>query len=254
MSCLSSLRSCRFSRSFSVCGIGWAVTPASFRRATAAAIDVCNRAVSEIHLSKSIDTLRSLDSISNSLCKVLDLAAFIRDNHDQEEWRLEAGVCMQELGAYMYELNAHKPLHDALVAITTCSATMSQLTDEQQVMARLLQAEFERDGIHLPVEMRDKVVRLNAQISDLCALFQQNMREADLARAIPAGSRRQSYTLRHSAYAANCKCSSGECKLISDCVCNACTVRFDLQCPCLRLFERSGITSPIQPDFSHSLT
>ena len=41
---------------------------------------------------------------------------------------------------------------------------MQSFTEEQQRMATLLQAEFERDGIHLPLAQRQKVIELQNEI------------------------------------------------------------------------------------------
>jgi mitochondrial intermediate peptidase len=168
-------------RNFGLCGVPWARDPQDLSRASAVAISFCNEAVLRIQQKSDhgLETLHLLDSISNALCKVLDLASFVRENHERVTWRDRAGECVQSLGSYMFQLNAHKPLHDALVAITSSDNIMLQLTSEQRVMARLLQAEFERDGIHLPNHLREHLISLHAEVSDLSALFQQNIREAD---------------------------------------------------------------------------
>jgi Zn-dependent oligopeptidase len=163
--------------------------------AAAAAVDVCNgllRHVEEFaeemtaeggHAArtqdlgtlkqKAITCLQQLDAISNTLCMVLDAAEACRNVHSDSAWRDAAEECFGALGAFMFQLNAHYPLFQALFAITSNPLVMNALTPEQRRMAVMLRREFEKDGIHLPDEKRQRLVGLNSEMHSLASQFSQ---------------------------------------------------------------------------------
>lgn len=197
-----------------VCGVPWVGGPADFERAAAAAVGACNAAISQLPRARgdAVAALHLLDDVSNTICKVLDVAAFLREYHAQAAWREHADGALAGLGGYMYALNAHRPLHDALTAITESPSAMARLSPEQRRMALLLQAEFERDGILLSDEERAAVVALNNEIADLGGRFLRGASEVSDLRAAPPAqaavetaseARRRAYVARHSAHASN---------------------------------------------------
>ena len=171
------------------CSVPWLKEPSSFQAAAKAAVDVCNALV---HLVDSaavagpssepsngsgagLHTIKQLDAISDTLCKVLDVAEFVRQNHGSDGWREAAEGTYRSLASYMHMLNTHTPLHAALKHITTNAGLMATLTEEQQRMAVLLQREFEREGIHLSDSERAVLVSLNDSVHEAGAAFQGNI-------------------------------------------------------------------------------
>ena len=157
-----------------LCDIPWLHRNADFGKASTAARDVCIALVQELEAdtSSGLHTLQRLDCISDALCKVLDCAEFVRQNHANDNWKSSAQRAYGELATLRHALNAHKPLHSALCAITTSPSAMNRLSEGQQRMAVLLQAEFERDGIHLPDEPRHKLIALNDAVNAASNEFQ----------------------------------------------------------------------------------
>lgn len=186
-----------------LCGVPWLRQPADFMTAARAAVDVCNALVGLVERSAAAAaaaatdptphhrpgpaTLRQLDAISDSLCKVLDVGEFVRTNHASDGWRDAAEETYRALGSYMHTLNTHTPLHAALVAITSDGAAMGALSPEQRRMAVLLQREFEREGIHLDDGQRAELVRLNDAVHEASAGFQAGARDCSGAFAHGAG-------------------------------------------------------------------
>lgn len=125
--------------------------------------------------SLASETLRLLDAISNTICSVIDAAEMCRSVHYDPEWRISASDAFHTLSEYISELNGDVSLHATLVRITENRDIMESLTDEERRMANMLQNEFERDGIHLPVEEREEVKRTNGHIVKLESLFMDNL-------------------------------------------------------------------------------
>lgn len=98
-----------------------------------------------------------------------------RSVHYDPEWRISASDAFHTLSEYISELNGDVSLHATLVRITENRDIMESLTDEERRMANMLQNEFERDGIHLPVEEREEVKRTNGHIVKLESLFMDNL-------------------------------------------------------------------------------
>lgn len=164
--------------------------PKDFLVAAQNAVKVCNPLIASItqdspHTPKvtspvsGLRTLRKLDTISDTICKVLDAAECTRNIAGTTEWRNAAEEAFHGLSSYMYQLNAFRPLYEALCQITDDEVTIKALNEEQQRMAILLRREFERDGIHLSLSSREKVVQLNSDIGQLTSKYLSNMKEIE---------------------------------------------------------------------------
>jgi len=175
-----------------VFGVSFLTSPAAFARAAEVAVAVCAPLIAGIAPPAPASAaaaappppllvLRSLDTISDTVCKVLDAAECARNVHGDAAWRAAADATFHSLSEYMYALNAHQPLYDALRRVTEDAAAMAALGEEQRRMGRTLRREFERDGIHLDAEARADVVRLNSLAGQLASRFLQNIGAAGAA-------------------------------------------------------------------------
>lgn len=123
---------------------------------------------------RATQILHMLDDISKNVCNVIDAAELCRCVHSSPEWRDCAGKAFAILSDYIGLLNADTTLYRALTRVTT-SIVFPQLTEEEQRFATLLQAEFERDGIHLPDAERHEVRELQNHVTRLETLFTENI-------------------------------------------------------------------------------
>ena len=123
------------------------------------------------------ETLFLLDSISRCVCNVIDAAELCRNVHSSERWRDSAGEAFRVLAEYISQLNADRSLYEALDGVYK-SPVFADLTEEQRRFAAILRAEFERDGIHLPDDERERLVQLHSHVSGIETLFQQNIQTA----------------------------------------------------------------------------
>lgn len=123
---------------------------------------------------RATEILHMLDDISKTVCSVIDAAELCRCVHSSPEWRDAASKAFAILSDYIGQLNADTTLYQALTQVTT-SSVFNELAEEEQRFAILLQAEFERDGIHLPDEERHQVRELQNHVTRLESLFTENI-------------------------------------------------------------------------------
>lgn len=129
--------------------------------------------------------LHQLDDISKIVCNVIDAAELCRSVHVDAKWRDAAQTAYTQLAAYIGILNADTSLYRALTMLERTSGaavdndnkknTQQLESEEQDRFAKLLRAEFERDGIHLPDAQRAQVQELQSQITQLEGSFSFNL-------------------------------------------------------------------------------
>jgi len=125
--------------------------------------------------SDPANILLKLDEISNTVCQVIDVAEFCRSVHSDSSFREASEEAFMHLAEYIQDLNTDTSLYELLVSVTNTPTAFDTLSEEQQRMATLLKAEFERDGIHLSNEMRQQVTTLQNEITRIETTFSQNI-------------------------------------------------------------------------------
>ena len=97
----------------------------------------------------SVDSLMALDTISNTLCGVLDTMEVARNVHPHAAFIEAADEAYNTLGERLAEINTDDRLHRAVAAVLDDSKIASSLSTEQRRFATAMRAEFEHDGVHL---------------------------------------------------------------------------------------------------------
>ncbi|KAL4855723.1 Mitochondrial intermediate peptidase [Chlorella vulgaris] len=153
--------------------------------------------------------------MSDTLCQVLDAAEFCRNVHVDEEWRRQAQQVCVELSGYVHELNTNYGLYSALaralrqhdtaaaastgaerhasaagvLAASFTSAAGERAAEvseaaaaggwdaEALLVGRMLKRDFERFGVHLDGEKRDRMTLLTHRSQALGMQFTQNVLE-----------------------------------------------------------------------------
>jgi hypothetical protein len=111
--------------------------------------------------------LLDLDDMSDTICRVIDSAELCRNVHASPDFRDSASnVCLQ-MSSYIHRLNTNTLLYQLLEVYCTNPAVKEFLTEEENTVASLHQAEFEASGIHLPDDQRTEIVHLQERISNL---------------------------------------------------------------------------------------
>ncbi|XP_041673983.1 mitochondrial intermediate peptidase isoform X1 [Drosophila eugracilis] len=126
-----------------------------------------SEALSDNRQRKMVDIF---DELSNSLCKVADLAEFVRIAHPQCKYKQAAEqVCISICGV-VESLNTNKAIYKSLNEVVKQGDKLTT-SDIDRHVARLFLFDFEQCGIHLHEEERLRVVRLNDSILQLGQKF-----------------------------------------------------------------------------------
>lgn len=122
---------------------------------------------------------RDLDCLSDSLCRVLDIAEFVRATHPSASFRKAAGETFITLFEYMNILNTTTCLNSQLQKAMTSPEIVESWGEEEKIVARNLLKDFSKSAIHLPREQRERFVELSNTISQLGTSFVQDMAPAE---------------------------------------------------------------------------
>ncbi|CAD7014867.1 unnamed protein product [Ceratitis capitata] len=132
------------------------------------------------------------DELSDSLCKVADLAEFIRIAHPKNKYCQAAEDACITISRIVENLNTHKPLYMALRNVVD-NGDYVPTTDVDKHVSNLFLFDFEQSGIHLPEEQRQKVVRLNEYILQLGQKFMAGAVQPSIIRRTEVPSSVRSY-------------------------------------------------------------
>ncbi|XP_064501440.1 mitochondrial intermediate peptidase isoform X1 [Pseudopipra pipra] len=117
------------------------------------------------------ETVRIFDQLSDSLCRVADLADFVKVAHPDFAFREAAEEACRNIGTVVEKLNTDVELCQSLRRLLADESVTSSLDPETRRVAELFMFDFEISGIHLDEEKREKAVDLNVRILDLCNEF-----------------------------------------------------------------------------------
>lgn len=149
-------------------------------------------------ISEAISTNRErkmveiFDELSDSLCKVADLAEFIRIAHPTNKYCQAAEDACITISRIVESLNTHKPLYTALRNVVD-NGDILPTTDVDKHVSKLFLFDFEQSGIHLAEEERQKVVRLNEYILQLGQKFMAGAVQPSIIRRTDVPSSVRNY-------------------------------------------------------------
>ncbi|KAG8532662.1 uncharacterized protein KY384_002539 [Bacidia gigantensis] len=118
---------------------------------------------------------RKLDLLSDCLCRVLDLADFVRNTHPNTEWQRSAANAHAHLWEYMNILNTTPGLHSQLKKAYAFHDTNLSWNEEETCVARNLLKDFSQSAIDLPAKDRQRFIDLSNRSKYLGIQFTQNM-------------------------------------------------------------------------------
>lgn len=113
------------------------------------------------------------DNLSNCLCRVADMAEFVRMGHPQQRFAIAAEEASMAISLEVEQLNTDRKLYEALKVVVE-KGDVVPTTQLDQYVANLFLFDFEQSGIHLDDQTRKRVVNLNERILHLGAYFTQN--------------------------------------------------------------------------------
>ncbi|KAK1755339.1 zincin [Echria macrotheca] len=119
--------------------------------------------------------VRDLDRLSDILCRVLDMADFVRVTHPDEETQDTAAEAWEMVHTYMNELNTMTALNDQLGRAMDDPDIVATWTEEEKMVAKVLRLDFAKSAVSLPKAARDRFVSLSTEISRVGGIFAKEM-------------------------------------------------------------------------------
>jgi hypothetical protein len=114
------------------------------------------------------------DEISNELCRVADLAEFVRNAHPNVNFRQAADLTFGQISQIVEKLNTNRPLYLKLKESVDNTDAATRLDECDKRVSRLFIIDFELSGIHLDEKVRRNFVQVNDQLINLLMKFQIN--------------------------------------------------------------------------------
>ncbi|XP_037656158.1 mitochondrial intermediate peptidase [Choloepus didactylus] len=116
-------------------------------------------------------TVGIFDELSDALCRVADLADFVKIAHPDPAFREAAEEACRSIGTVVEKLNTNVELYQSLQKLLSDKKLMDSLDPETRRVAELFMFDFEISGIHLDKEKRKRAVDLHVKILDLSSEF-----------------------------------------------------------------------------------
>ncbi|KAI0257186.1 hypothetical protein BJV78DRAFT_1160799 [Lactifluus subvellereus] len=123
--------------------------------------------------------VKNLDRLSDMLCSVIDLAELVRNAHPDPEWVNSANGAYEQLCEYMNVLNTHVGLYETLRDVLSDPSIVRTLSRGAHQTALTFWRDFEKSGINLPPDQRERFVSLS---SEILVLGRQFLNEASSSR------------------------------------------------------------------------
>ncbi|KAK2735884.1 Mitochondrial intermediate peptidase [Myotisia sp. PD_48] len=153
--------------------------PEGFRQFAHISLEKCQRIVAKVLKATTVDDYRAmarnLDRLSDLLCRVIDMADFMKINHPVpaiQEAAMEAFALIYE---YMNVLNTTPGLQEQLKVALANPEVSSHWNEEEKAAVHVLLNDFAKSAIHLPPSERQRFVTLSSEISQLGPMFVNNM-------------------------------------------------------------------------------
>ncbi|KAJ2863299.1 Mitochondrial intermediate peptidase [Coemansia aciculifera] len=110
--------------------------------------------------------IKCLDQLSDSLCRVMDVAELVRQVHPDSSWQNAADEVYSGMFSYMNQLNTHVGLYRKLVEVMDDHEISRMFSPVEHEVAMSFRRDFERSGIHLPKDAHAQFVDLSSDIQE----------------------------------------------------------------------------------------
>lgn len=118
---------------------------------------------------------RKLDLLSDSLCRVLDTADFVRATHPDVRFQDSATQAYTYLFQYMNVLNTTPVLNAQLKKAVATAEVAGAWSDEEKMVAQILLKDFAQSAINLSKDERKNFVELSSEVKQLGSEFVEDM-------------------------------------------------------------------------------
>ncbi|OAL54892.1 mitochondrial intermediate peptidase [Pyrenochaeta sp. DS3sAY3a] len=172
-------RSSQKTKPSGIIGNKYLTHPEGFVDFVTVTIQRCNAVVQRVAAAQTNQDfsvmVKDLDKLSDLLCRVIDLADFVRGTHPNRKFQIMATKAYQTVFQYMNQLNTTPVLYDQLKKASEIPEVYDAWTEEERIVARILMEDFARFGIGLDDKTREKLVDLSGEIADVGTQFVEGM-------------------------------------------------------------------------------
>jgi intermediate peptidase len=157
-------------------------TPQGFEDFAQDTLEKCRRIVAKVLGISTRDgyigVVRDLDRLSDLLCRLIDLADFVRSTHPDPAFQHGAAQAHALMFEYMNTLNTMTGLNDQLKTAMTDPEVTKHWDEEETRVAEILHRDFSKSAIDLPEAKRQRFVNLSNKINELGSTFVDDMAPA----------------------------------------------------------------------------
>jgi mitochondrial intermediate peptidase len=149
----------------------------------------CSRLVDKIAAIDTVEgyrgIVRDLDRISDLLCRVIDLADFVRSNHRDRRFQLVATEAYAAMFEYMNKLNTATALSNQLEEAGSIPEVYNSWTEEERRAYQIFLQDFNRSA-GLPAAAQDEFVQLTNAIAKVGSDFVDSFHPAKNTLRFPS--------------------------------------------------------------------
>lgn len=127
-----------------------------------------------------------LDRLSDLLCRIIDIADFVRSTHPDPAFQNAAAQAHYRMFEYMNILNTTTELNSQLKIALSSPDVVSSWSEEELRVAQILKKDFSQSAIDLPKDKREKFVLLSNQINETGSKFLDGMSPSQAKLSIPS--------------------------------------------------------------------
>ena len=125
--------------------------PKDFPRLAADAVSAAKQGLAAAPSLPPAQLVQALDSASNGLCRIADAAELCRNVHPDQEFVAKASDAVQEIAAYMGEVNLDSAVYDGMLRAEE-GPEFQAMDLEGRTVLHHMRVAMEHEGIHLPRE------------------------------------------------------------------------------------------------------
>ena len=154
-------------------------TPQGFNDFAEVTLKRCRRLVDRVARLSTVEEYRQLaqllDRLSDLLCRIIDIADFVRSTHPDPAFQNAAAQAHHRMFEYMNILNTTTELNDQLRIALNNPEVVSSWSEEELRVAQILKKDFSQSAIDLPKEKRERFVQLSNQVNENGSKFLNDM-------------------------------------------------------------------------------
>ncbi|KAF2176368.1 zincin [Zopfia rhizophila CBS 207.26] len=139
----------------------------------------CENVVQKVSAASTVNEyktmVKDLDRLSDLLCRVIDLADFVRGTHPNRKIQSAATKAYSIMFQYMNQLNTTTVLNDQLKKAAATPEVWASWSEQEKAVSKILTEDFSRSAIELPEGARHKFVDLSNEIAHDGAEFVDRM-------------------------------------------------------------------------------